>query len=474
MNSILQPLKQGEQYAFEVDLSICTGCKGCVTACQNLNGLTPAESWRTVGVVESKSGDISQTITTSCHHCLDPACLKGCPVRAYQKDAVTGIVKHLDDQCIGCQYCILACPYDAPKWIPELGIVRKCDMCTDRLEVGEETACQQGCPNDAISIVTKSEAQIKMPSSAMKLPTQVSPEFTFPSTGYINGQVSTDSKSLNEERTAEKGHLPLVLMLVLSQFSVGLWGLSLFLEAQAFLSQVSLAILLAGLASSVFHLGKPLKSFKAFLGLSSSHLSREVLFFGTYAPLVIVTLLLGQFVALEVLPPFTLKLLMPLRMIALITGLLGVYSSAKLYQITSRPYWKGDKALLGFPLSGLILSSAFALTFSGPAEQRLLLPIILIGSLLWTVLEVQRNNNTKGLLLASSKLMSGSLKGYWILQQTFLWFCGILLPIYLLQVEFKSSLAIFTFYGLLGATFTERYLFFKAGLGYRMPIGEAG
>ena len=63
-----------------------------------------------------RAGPAQQTVTTACHHCLEPACLSGCPVKAYEKNPVTGIVKHLDDQCIGCQYCILMCPYDAPKY----------------------------------------------------------------------------------------------------------------------------------------------------------------------------------------------------------------------------------------------------------------------------------------------------------------------------------------------------------------------
>jgi len=80
--------------------------------------------------------------------------MDGCPVLAYDKDETTGIVRHLDDQCIGCQYCILKCPYDVPKYSESRGIVRKCDMCHDRLSVGEAPACVQACPNEAIRIIT--------------------------------------------------------------------------------------------------------------------------------------------------------------------------------------------------------------------------------------------------------------------------------------------------------------------------------
>src|SRR5205085_3191577 len=137
----------GEQYAFEVDLDACTGCKSCVVACHALNGLDEDESWRSVGLLQgARTAAFQQTVTTACHHCVDPACLTGCPVDAYEKDVQTGIVRHLDDQCIGCQYCVLKCPYDVPKYNARLGIVRKCDLCSSRLSAHEAPACAQACP----------------------------------------------------------------------------------------------------------------------------------------------------------------------------------------------------------------------------------------------------------------------------------------------------------------------------------------
>ncbi|MFT3992618.1 MAG: 4Fe-4S dicluster domain-containing protein, partial [Luteolibacter sp.] len=118
----------GEQYAFEVSLDRCTGCKACVSACHSLNGLDDEEAWRDVGTLLGgrETRGWQQTITTACHHCADPGCMNGCPVGAYEKEADTGIVRHLDDQCIGCSYCILKCPYDVPKYSKKRGIVRKC------------------------------------------------------------------------------------------------------------------------------------------------------------------------------------------------------------------------------------------------------------------------------------------------------------------------------------------------------------
>ncbi len=107
---------QGEQYAFEVDLDACSGCKACVTACHSMNGLDEGESWRDVGLLVSSEGQGPVTVTSACHHCADPACANGCPTLAYEKDAETGIVRHLDDQCIGCSYCEMKCPYGVPKF----------------------------------------------------------------------------------------------------------------------------------------------------------------------------------------------------------------------------------------------------------------------------------------------------------------------------------------------------------------------
>ncbi|MEM6690554.1 MAG: 4Fe-4S dicluster domain-containing protein, partial [Planctomycetota bacterium] len=154
------PPGPGQQFAFEVDLDKCSGCKACVVACHTLNGLEEDEAWRRVGTitigetpqVATNSLPLVQHVTTACHHCEDPGCLNGCPVKAYDKDAVTGIVRHLDDQCIGCKYCTMMCPYEVPRYSERLGIVRKCDMCHQRLSVGEAPACVQACPNEAIAI----------------------------------------------------------------------------------------------------------------------------------------------------------------------------------------------------------------------------------------------------------------------------------------------------------------------------------
>ena len=250
---------EGEQYAFKVNLDACTGCKACVTACHNLNGLDEDETWRSVGLLRGGSTEDAkqQHVTSACHHCLEPACSEGCPVNAYDKDEVTGIVKHLDDQCIGCQYCILKCPYEVPQYNKRMGIVRKCDMCTDRLEVGEAPACVQACPTKAISIQVVNKEEILAESmDSVVVPGAPNSEFTQPTTSFESDKplsknmLGSDYYSIKPQHS----HPPLVGMLVLTQLSVGafcvdtLFNLlnenALINEMQGFHSIVALVLVL--------------------------------------------------------------------------------------------------------------------------------------------------------------------------------------------------------------------------------------
>jgi Fe-S-cluster-containing dehydrogenase component/DMSO reductase anchor subunit len=279
----------GEQYAFEVNLDACTGCKACVAACHSLNGLDDDESWRDMGLlVGTRKQPYLQTVTTACHHCEDPACANGCPVLAYDKDAVTGIVRHLDDQCIGCSYCILKCPYDVPKFNFKRGIVRKCDMCQGRLAEGEAPACVQACPNEAIKI--KAVKRSDVPDQGQIIAGAFDSSYTRPTTTYVSSKpIPSAAKAADAGRLElDHGHPPLAWMLVLTQMSAGafigcavaLWMNVLTLNQAAITSAAALVFGLAGIALSTLHLGQPLKAWRAFLGWKKSWLSREILAFG--------------------------------------------------------------------------------------------------------------------------------------------------------------------------------------------------
>src|SRR5262245_54818328 len=295
----------GEQYGFRVDLDACTGCKACVAACHSLNGLDDGEAWRSVGLLHggSSHAPMQQTVTTACHHCLDPACMNGCPVRAYEKDPATGIVRHLDDQCIGCQYCVLTCPYEVPQFNSKRGIVRKCDMCSDRLAASEAPACVQSCPNQAIAIQIVDKARtLEDAQGGAFLPGAPSPAITVPTTEYVTKRAFPRNLLPADFYQVRSGHphLPLVFMLVLTQLSVGAFAVEFLLKrlfpqlsisapasaparARAYHAVIALAAGLLALGASVFHLGRPKYAFRAVIGLKTSWLSREILAFGAFA-----------------------------------------------------------------------------------------------------------------------------------------------------------------------------------------------
>ena len=119
-----RPLEEGEQYRFHFDMTKCIGCKCCVVACNEQNG-NPAElNWRRVGEVEGGYYPNTQRhyLSMGCNHCVEPSCLIGCPVEAYTKDPVTGVVVHSAEACIGCQYCTWNCSYGVPQYNPSAAL----------------------------------------------------------------------------------------------------------------------------------------------------------------------------------------------------------------------------------------------------------------------------------------------------------------------------------------------------------------
>ncbi|MES2694523.1 MAG: DmsC/YnfH family molybdoenzyme membrane anchor subunit [Verrucomicrobiota bacterium] len=339
----------GEQYAFEVDLDSCTGCKSCVAACHSLNGLDETETWRDIGqlVSPSRAHPFTQTVTTACHHCADPACLNGCPVLAYDKDPITGIVRHLDDQCIGCSYCILKCPYDVPKFSTRLGIVRKCDMCHSRLAAGEAPACAQACPTHAIKIVT-----VPVAASTSFLPAAPDVAYTQPTTRYVSKRTLPANLVAADAGTPplQPAHWPLVVMLTLIPAAVGLQCAHVLLSSGSQLSTLrpqllpgaAAALGALGLAASVFHLGQPLRAWRIFLGWRKSWLSREAMLFGAWFPLAAGAILFPQ-----------------LALPAAALGVVGLVCSAMIYVDTRRHFWRAAQTFPRFFGTAAVLALPF-------------------------------------------------------------------------------------------------------------------
>lgn len=136
---------------FLVDLHRCVGCGSCVLACRIENGRTDQQAWRRVLPLNLRRhpGGPTYFLSVACHHCDEPACLRGCPSRAYEKRA-DGVVVHHDDRCLGCRYCEMTCPFGAPKYDEERGIISKCHLCAHRLDQGLAPACVAACPTEAL------------------------------------------------------------------------------------------------------------------------------------------------------------------------------------------------------------------------------------------------------------------------------------------------------------------------------------
>lgn len=144
--------------AILTDVTRCVGCLECVAACkreygleydvprtwQNNDGLS-ARNWTSV-----LQKDTNRFVRKQCRHCLEPACASACPVGALHKTDL-GPVVYDRDKCLGCRYCMMACPYAIPRydWAETIPYVRKCILCYDRIANGQQPACTAACPYEA-------------------------------------------------------------------------------------------------------------------------------------------------------------------------------------------------------------------------------------------------------------------------------------------------------------------------------------
>jgi len=141
-------------YALLIDITQCVGCGECQRACQESHGFPQVEAKK----LNDKNFTFLQNfekqemfVRRMCQHCDKPACASVCPVGALYKSK-EGPVNYDAGKCLGCRYCMLACPFDIPKyeWQSNIPRVRKCTMCYDeRTSKGQPTACSEACPTGA-------------------------------------------------------------------------------------------------------------------------------------------------------------------------------------------------------------------------------------------------------------------------------------------------------------------------------------
>ena len=173
------------QVAKLIDVSSCIGCKACQVACMQWNDLRDdvghnvgvydnpadltAESWTVMrfSEVETQKQDETGALQDmrlewlirkdGCMHCADPGCLKACPSPGAIVKYSNGIVDFIEENCIGCGYCVTGCPFDIPRISKKDNKAYKCTLCSDRVGVGLEPACVKACPTGAIHFGSKED-----------------------------------------------------------------------------------------------------------------------------------------------------------------------------------------------------------------------------------------------------------------------------------------------------------------------------
>lgn len=337
----LLPLDAGEQYRFGFNMNACIGCHSCEVACSEQNGLPAGTAWRRVGEIEGGEHPTTRrfNLSMSCNHCLEPACLEGCPTNAYEKLA-NGVVAHHAEDCIGCQYCTWNCPYSVPAFQPDRRIVTKCDMCQPRLGEGLAPACVSACPTNAITIERFVPDEWRADHAEGDAPQLPSVELTLSTTRIqLPHDVPLETYAASDwNLRPEHPHWPLVWLTLISQVAVG----ASLTEGSPTGRLLAAAFASVSLVGAMFHLGRPAMAWKALRNLRRSWLSREVALLSAYAGLAA-----GAVVVEALAVP------------AAVVGVLGVYASARLYVVPGRPAWHSPLTIVRFFATAITLGPLF-------------------------------------------------------------------------------------------------------------------
>ncbi len=295
--------------AFLFDPNLCTGCHACALACGIENAPERIDQggldWRRIETYNEARlpGIPSFSLSLACNHCGEPACLEACPANAYVKDSETGAVLVEASRCIGCRYCAWACPYDAPRFNPRLGVIEKCTFCRHRLLEGDRPACVAACPTGALEI---GEAR---PGEGGDAPRGVEGDGSAPPPGFRATRLRPAIRftplrgkavQVAQEPPAE-GTAPSTPIARSGMSLRGEWSLCAFTGAVPALVAVFAALqwrgdpapgsgavaayaafALGALLVSTAHLGRPERAWRATVNWRRSWLSREILLAGSF------------------------------------------------------------------------------------------------------------------------------------------------------------------------------------------------
>jgi len=318
------------------NLDTCVGCHACVIACANENGLSPGQFWRQiVSFNPLRVPDLPvYHLSLACNHCLDAPCVKGCPASAIERQHQTAAVLIDKDKCIGCRYCSWVCPYDAPQFNGQSGVMEKCTFCNHRLLEGYKPACTSMCPTGALSFGSYEEkngasvegfpdAGVRPAISFLPLrgraPQHAPPGAQVPKEEEVAKWIVQDRSILPDSKISVRSEWTLA---VFSFTAAGLvaWLLGSLAGGMPVVPELFGGLGFIGMALSTMHLGRKERAWRAILNVRMSWLSREVIAY---------SLFLGIGVASSVFLPGT----GPIAWVAAAVGALllvvidGVYST---------------------------------------------------------------------------------------------------------------------------------------------------
>ncbi len=346
--------------SFVFDPNRCTGCHACRVACGIENELAPERSWRRIETFNARHLPSIPLfhLSLACNHCAEPACLYACPALAYHRDRSTGAVLLDEDKCIGCKYCSWACPYAAPVFDDERGVMRKCTFCNQRLKEGLKPACASLCPTRALDFADLPESDLVNDIDGFPV-TDLGPRIS------IAALKPGRRLPVMSAITPEEPHIANV-----ESMSPGIslrseWSLMLF----TMLAATSVALLTSTVAGAfvlppfalvvgsavtmglgALHLGQPWRSYRAVLNVRRSWLSREVLSLSAFFCTAIVHLWLA---------PDSLIL----AAVTILFGFVALYCADQVYGVLERagPGYRHSASVLwtGFFLTGVLLGSGW-------------------------------------------------------------------------------------------------------------------
>ena len=183
LEAAAEPAVDPERIGVLVDLTRCIGCRACSRACDERNNLPPSpqpttvwnsgseslrfDQWTVVNLVGGDGAEAAVPVKRQCMHCLHPSCVSVCPVGALQQ-LPSGAVVYRHERCIGCRYCVLACPFDVPKFQWDSGmtpVIGKCQFCAQHATF-DGPACAAACPTGTLKFGRRAdlvlEAQARM------------------------------------------------------------------------------------------------------------------------------------------------------------------------------------------------------------------------------------------------------------------------------------------------------------------------